>query len=186
MSFIRQRQLVIERRRVLPNVLFTPLANMLSIYVSQTTLIQAVVLPLIPFSCNKAMRPTTGVSPLYLVYGSEALSAPDTILIYPCNHAADPSIGESSRSAEFCHQLAQAHTKEQQIRRICFVVTSTADMSNITLRPGHLLFSPCNIRHCTKCLPRYQSPYRVVREISQEDYEVEPASSSTVRRVDAV
>lgn len=158
------------------------LADMLAMYISPDHRNWDKVLPFITFAYNTAVQNTTQFSPFFLLYGREVSSILDSLLPYSPEQSECIPLTEIREHAEQCRQIARTRTADlqgQQKRR------HDAASNPLSFTPGDLVLLWTPQRRpglCEKLLSNYQGPYRVLRQTSEVNYEIEPLSPPTDRR----
>lgn len=158
------------------------LGDMLSMYVSADHTNWDRILPFVTYAYNSATQSTTGFSPFFLLYGREPSSFMDTILLYHPDASESTTLSEVATYAEECRQLARSLTAQDQAYQ---KNRHDENLSSQSYSPGALVWLrvPSSVPGLsTKLLPKYEGPYRVLRQASPVNYIVEPVQPSTDRR----
>ena len=106
----------------------------------------------------------------------------DTILLYRPDASEATTLSEVATYAEECRQLARSLTAQDQARQ---KDRHDANLPPQSYSPGTLVWLrvPSSAPGLsTKLLPKYEGPYRVLRQASPVNYVVEPLQSSADRR----
>lgn len=152
------------------------LADMISMYISESHTNWDTILPFITFAYNTAVQSTTGFSPFHLLYGQEASCNLDSIF-----HSEQ--LSPSQNSEQF---LAQALSHTQECRRLARLRTAQQQRQSkerydkthrdVTYSAGDQVLVSFPLRKvglCQKFLPRYLGPYTIVRQTSPVNYLVQ-------------
>ncbi|XP_064462530.1 uncharacterized protein LOC135373225 [Ornithodoros turicata] len=159
---------------------------MMSMYVSSTHDNWDLVLPYITYAYNTASQATTAFSPFFLLYGREAVSLLDCLLPPLDDVPLDSTSARALCNAEDARQLARYRiidSQDGQCQRY------NATHRPVSYTPGDLvwMWTPTRpIGRSEKLLPRYTGPYRVVRRVSDLNYQVEPCTPPRDRRTPAL
>lgn len=161
------------------------LAEMMSMYVTADHKNWDIVLPYVTYAYNTARQATTGFSPYYLLYGRESSSLLDCLLPRLSDAPLDPVSATALCNAEDARQLARLRTLESQHQQSARYNESHRPVS---YSPGDLvwLWTPTRrVGRSEKLLPRYTGPHRVIRRISELNYQIEPCTPPADRRTPA-
>lgn len=158
------------------------LADMLSMYISETHSNWDTVLPFITFAYNTAVQSTTGFSPFYLLHGREPSTTLDTILPYPPHLSGEETLSQASYRTEACRQLARTRTLLHQQASKRYYDERHQDRHFAPDDRVLIYFPLRQVGRSEKLLPKYQGPYRVIQQTSPVNYLVEPEQHSTDRR----
>lgn len=158
------------------------IADMLSMYVDVQHKTWDQVLPYVTFAYNTAIQETTRFTPFRLVYGREVQTMLDAMLPHDYDASLTPEAEQLTQYAEEARQLARLHITQQQ----------TADARRYNLRHRHVEYHPGDqvwvwtpVRRqglSEKLLSRYFGPYKVVRRMSDVNYEVVPDGTMSPQR----
>lgn len=151
------------------------LANMMSMYIADNHTNWDEILPYVTYAYNTARQTTTGFSPYYLLYAHDPLTTLDTVLPY-VHTPLDPFASEIICRAEDARRLARLQTlQSQQLQQLRHADTHIPVSYNI----GDLVLLKTPIRQtgkCEKLLPKFTGPYRIIRRLSDINYELVPIS----------
>ena len=151
------------------------LADMISMYIAEDHTNWDAILPYVTYAYNTARQTTTGFSPYYLLYAREPLSTLDTILPY-VDQPVDAYVSNVVCRAEDARRLARLHTlQSQQHQQLRHADTHTPVVYNV----GDQVLLRTPIRQpgkCEKLLKKFSGPYRILRRLSDTNYEVVPVS----------
>lgn len=152
------------------------LADMVSMYVADHHTNWDIILPYVTYAYNTARQSTTGYSPYYLLYAREPFTPLDTILPYTPDTLVQPSAAEITSRAEDARQLARMHTQEsQQHQKLRYDACHLPTTYNIG--DEVLLWTPLRAPgKSQKLLKQFVGPFRVVRQLSFNNYEVAPVT----------
>lgn len=158
------------------------IADMLSMYADVEHRTWDAVLPYITFAYNTAQQETTRMTPFTLLYGREATTMLDAMLLHDITDEYDISSQQFIQRAEEARQLARLRITEHQ----------HLDASRYDLRRRHAAFAPGDLVWVwipvrrrglsTKLLRNYFGPYKVLRQLSEVTYEVVPENSGVAGR----
>ncbi|KAK8771789.1 hypothetical protein V5799_024968 [Amblyomma americanum] len=150
------------------------ITDMMSMYVDADHRNWDEILPYITFAYNTALQETTRFTPFRLVYGRDALTMLDAMLLPDCTPSSVPGADQFVRDAEAAHHFARQSIRHQQ----------TTDARRYNLRHREVIYqpgehvwvwSPIRVRgRSKKLLRRYFGPYEVLRQLSDVNYEVYP------------
>ena len=159
------------------------IADMLSMYVDVRHKTWDQVLPYVTFAYNTAIQETTRFTPFRLVYGREVQTMLDAMLPHDWDDALlTPDAVQLTQYAEEARQLARLHITQQQIadaRRY------NSRHREVEYHPGDQVWVWTPVRRqglSEKLLSRYFGPYKVLRRVSNVNYEVVPDGASAPRR----
>ncbi|UYV66772.1 K02A2.6-like, partial [Cordylochernes scorpioides] len=158
------------------------LTDMISMYVDVDQKNWDSILPYVTFAYNTARQETTGYSPFFLVHGREVETPLDSILPYQPAGTAEDYVGHLVTNAEDARMLArlnilQAQSKDKE--------RYDKKHQEVTYKEGDLVwvFTPVRtVGLSEKLLKRYFGPYRVIRQISSVNYQVEGVTNTRRRR----
>lgn len=164
------------------------LADMISMYVDVQHKTWDEILPYVTFAYNTATQETTRFTPFRLVYGRDVQSMLDAMIPYDDTSQHEqlaPDVEDYIQRAEEARQLARVHIRTQQCadaRRY------NIHHRQVTYEPGDQVWVWTPIRRrglSEKLLSKYFGPYKVLRRVSEVNYEVIPdgGSASSQRRV---
>lgn len=128
----------------------------------------------VTFAYNTATQETTRFTPLRLVYGREVQTMLDAMLPHDLDASLTPDAEEFTQFAEEARQLASLHITQQQgtdARRY------NLRHRHVEYRPGdHVwVWTPVRCKGLSeKLLSHYFGPYKVLRRVSDVNYEVVP------------
>lgn len=156
------------------------LTDMLSMYVSDDHSDWDVALPYVTFAYNSSRLDTAGYSPFYLLFGREPTLPLDTLIqqTAPRSLYAQDAIAHANTARKIAHSrlaLSQHAQKNRYDRR----------HSTRNFPPGALVLLWCPARRVgrsQKLLARYYGPYRVLRQVTEVNYEIAPLASSDSSR----
>lgn len=158
------------------------IADMISMYVDVQHKTWDEILPYITFAYNTATQETTRFTPFRLVYGREARTMLDVMLPCSTDDEVDLEAELFAQRAEEARQLARIHIQRQQVtdaRRY------NVHRREVDYSPGDHVLVWTPIRHpglSEKLLHRYFGPYKVLRRLSDVNYEVIPDGTVQTRR----
>lgn len=158
------------------------LGDMLSMYVSDDHTNWDRILPFVTYAYNSAIQSTTGFSPFFLLYGREPSSFLDTILLYRPDPSETTTLAEAATYAEECRQLARSLTTHDQARQ---KHSHDRNLSASSYSPGTIVWLrvPSSAPGLSaKLVPKYDGPYRVLRQTSPVNYVIEPLQPPTEQR----
>lgn len=134
------------------------------------------------FAYNTAVHETTRFTTFRLLYGREVQTILDAMLPYQDAEHLTTDAEEFVQRADEARQLARLHIGQQQ----------HADTRRCSIRHRQVCYSPGDkvwvwtpVRRrgdSEKLLSRYFGPYKVLRRISDWNYEVIPDSEAQTRR----
>lgn len=158
------------------------IADMLSMYVDVQHKTWDQVLPYVTFAYNTAIQETTRFTPFRLVYGREVQTTLDAMLPHDTDASLTSDAEQLTQHAEEARQLARIHITKQQ--------STDARRYNLRHRqveyqPGDQVWVWTPIRRqglSEKLLSRYFGPYKVIRRVSEVNYEVIPDGAASPRR----
>jgi len=158
------------------------LGDMLSIYVDVEQKNWDEILPFVTFAYNTATQETTGYSPFFLLHGREAETTLDTMLPFCPDDMDDDYVQNAINRAEEARQLARIRTLKAQEKD-----SQRYDSRHrmVNYKPGDLvwIFTPVRkVGLSEKLLKKYFGPYKVLRKLSDVNYEVEDFDPSSRRR----
>lgn len=162
------------------------LAEMMSMYVTADHKNWDVILPYVTYAYNTARQSTTGFSPYYLLYGRESSSLLDCLLPRVGDDNLDPVSAAAVCNAEDARQLARLRTLDSQQQQS---TRYNASHRPVSYAPGDMvwLWTPTRrVGRSEKLLPRYTGPHKILRRISDVNYQVEPCVPPLDRRTPAV
>lgn len=146
------------------------------------------ILPYVTFAYNTATQETTRFTPFRLVYGRDVQTMLDAMIPYDDIDQPDqlaPDVEEYIQRAEEARQLARVHIRQQQCTD---AIRYNLHHRQVTYEPGDQVWVWTPIRRrglSEKLLSKYFGPYRVLRRVSDVNYEVIPDEdlSSPKRRL---
>lgn len=153
--------------------------NMISMYIDVQHKTWDRILPYVTFAYNTAVQETTRFTPFRLLYGREVQTMLDAML--PCEGADQLTTDaeEFAERAEETRQLARLHIGQQQqvdARRY------NMRHNDVSYSPGDQVWVWTPVRRrglSEKLLSRYFGPYKVLRRVSDVNYEVVPDATSS-------
>lgn len=156
------------------------LADMLSMYVDLNHKTWDEILPYATFAYNTAVQETTRFTPFELVFGRPVTTTLDAMLPVDNGMITGTEIDDIKQKAEEARQLARFRIRKQQ--------ETDARQYNlrrrlVEYRPGDLVWVWTPIRRrglSEKLLRRYFGPYKVIRRVSDVNYEVLPESEAPI------
>ncbi|XP_075741492.1 uncharacterized protein LOC142790843 [Rhipicephalus microplus] len=158
------------------------LGDMLSMHISDEHMNWDHILPFVTYVYNSAIQSTTGFSPFFLLYGREPSSLLNTILLYRPDLSELMTLAQAATYVEEGRQLArsltthdQAHQSHAQYRR----------SSPSSYSPGTIVWlrvPSFALGLSSKFIPKYDSPYWMLRQKSPVNYLVEPIQTHTDKR----
>lgn len=160
------------------------MTDMLSMYIDVQHKTWDEVLPYVTFAYNTATQETTRFTPFRLLYGRDVQTMLDAML--PCDIDNIDNLDEDAecfvQRAEEARQLARVNIKKQQD-----VDTRRYNLRHrqVDYQPGDqvLVWTPVRRKGLSeKLLSRYFGPYKVLRRVSDVNYEVLPDGSQSPRR----
>ncbi|XP_055351568.1 uncharacterized protein LOC129597891 isoform X2 [Paramacrobiotus metropolitanus] len=153
------------------------LAHMMSKFIDAEQRTWDEVLPFVVFATNTSKHDTTKESPFKLLYGREPTLPVD--IAFPT--VADAFVYDVGERMEALHAKANARIEGKQN-----YLHAHDDHPEVTYKDGDyvLVFNPAGKRgKATKLLSRFYGPYRVLRQTSPVNYEVETCGIRKRRNV---
>ncbi|XP_055343594.1 uncharacterized protein LOC129591802 isoform X2 [Paramacrobiotus metropolitanus] len=153
------------------------LAHMMSKFIDAEQRTWDEVLPFVVFATNTSKHDTTKESPFKLLYGREQTLPVD--IAFPT--VADAFVYDVGERMEALHAKANARIEGKQN-----YLYAHDDHPEVTYKDGDyvLVFNPAGKRgKATKLLSRFYGPYRVLRQTSPVNYEVETCGIRKRRNV---
>lgn len=155
------------------------LADMLSMYIDLNHKTWDEILPYATFAYNTAMQETTRFTPFELVFGRQVTTTLDAMLPVDNGVLTGTEIDDFTERAEEARQLARFRIRKRQEMD---ARQYNQGRRNVEYLPGDLVWVWTPIRRrglSEKLLRRYFGPYKVIRRISDLNYEVLPENNST-------
>lgn len=150
------------------------IADMISMYVDVDHKNWDDILPYVTFAYNTAVQETTSYTPFRLVHGREVTTMLDAMLLPDEIYVVTPDATEYASRAEAARQIAR-----QRIRRQQTIDARRYNLRHqqVTYQPGDQVWvwSPVRLPgRSEKLLRRYFGPYKVIRQVSDVNYQVLP------------
>ncbi len=154
-------------------------AEMLSMYVNSNHNDWDGLEDFVTFANNTSRQESTGFSPLYLLYGQEAVLPVDVAL----GNNPEMNNGNDGPSARVRQLTSELPTIRDEVKRRLALIQSKQKTRydrrrrSVNFAVGDLVLVYCPIRkkgRSTKFLHRYFGPYKIVRRVSDLNYIIEP------------
>lgn len=139
------------------------------------------ILPYVTFAYNTARQETTRMTPFSLLHGREVTTMLDAMLPHDSSDSETDAADFTAR-AEEARQLARVRITSQQDRD---ARRYNQHHRCVVYQPGQRVWVWTPVRRrglAEKLLRRYFGPYKVLRRLSDVNYEVVPDSPSCSRR----
>uniref|UniRef100_L7LV95 RNA-directed DNA polymerase n=1 Tax=Rhipicephalus pulchellus TaxID=72859 RepID=L7LV95_RHIPC len=161
------------------------ITDMLAMYVSPDHRDWDEALAFVTFAYNTSRHDSAGFSPFFLLYGREPTLPFDTLLppiFDTTSEYARDAIGRAAEAREVAR--LRLNTSQEKQRRVY-----DARHRDIHFEPGDmvLLWTPSRrVGLCEKLISPYSGPYRVLRQVTDVTYEVEPLDTTIARSSEIV